>query len=86
MWEKARFKLCYDCWLRRNINWKNKELLNNEKGKYNHLKYGSWYKKAFDENNEYFVWLFDIEEKIVNENVRRNKELRSDLSGIKINR
>ena len=64
----------------------NKELLTIEKGKYIYLKDGKWYEKDFDKNDEYFVWLFDIEEKIVNENIRRNKGLRSDLSGIKINR
>lgn len=65
---------------------KNKELLNIEKGKYNYLKDGNWYEKEFDKNDEYFSWLFEIEDKIINENIRRNKELRSDLSGIKINR
>lgn len=64
----------------------NKELLNIEKGKYNYLKDGNWYQKEFDKNDDYFDWLFDIEDKIINENIRRNKELRSDLSGIKINR
>ncbi len=64
----------------------NKELLNIEKGKYNYLEDGNWYEKEFDKNDEYFAWLFDIEDKIINENIRRNKELRSDLSGIKINR
>ncbi len=64
----------------------NKELLNIEKGKYNYLKDGNWYQKEFDKNDDYFSWLFDIEDKIINENIRRNKELRSDLSGIKINR
>lgn len=64
----------------------NKEILNIKKGKYIYLEDGNWYEKGFDKNDEYFVWLFDIEDKIVNENIRRNKELRSDLSGIKINR
>lgn len=64
----------------------NKELLNVEKGKYNYLNDGKWYEKDFDKDDEYFAWLFDIEDKIINENIRRNKELRSDLSGIKINR
>jgi hypothetical protein len=39
-----------------------------------------------DKNNEYEIWLSDIENQIINENIRRNKELRCDLSGIKINR
>lgn len=64
----------------------NKDLLNIEKGKYNYLKEGNWYEKEFDKNDEYFAWLFDIEDKIIDENIRRNKKLRSDLSGIKINR
>lgn len=64
----------------------NKELLNIEKGKYNYLKDGNWYQKEFDKKDDYFAWLFDIEDKIINENIRRNNELRSDLSGIKINR
>lgn len=64
----------------------NKELLNIEKGKYIYLKDGNWYQKDFEKNDEYFAWLSDIENKIINENIRRNKELRSDLSGIKINR
>ena len=64
----------------------NKELLNIEKGKYIYLKDGNWYEKKFDKNDKYFAWLFDIEDKIINENIKRNKELRSDLSGIKINR
>ena len=51
-----------------------------------YLQDGYWYEKDIDKNDEYFAWLFDIEEKIVNENIRRNKELRSDLSGVKINR
>ena len=64
----------------------NKNLFNVEKGKYMYLQDGNWYEKDIDKNDEYFAWLFDIEEKIVNENIRRNKELRSDLSGVKINR
>ncbi len=68
------------------MNENNKNLLNIEKGKYNYLKDGNWYEKEFDKNDEYFAWLFDIEDKIINENIRRNKDLRSDLSGIKINR
>ena len=64
----------------------NKELLNIEKGKYNYLKDGKWYEKEFDKNDEYFAWSFDIEDKIINENIRRNRVLRSDLSGIRINR
>jgi hypothetical protein len=63
-----------------------KILLDIEKGKYNYLKDGNWYEKEFDKNDEYFNWLFAIEDKIINENIRRNKELRSDFSGIKINR
>ena len=64
----------------------NKELFDIEKGKYNYLKDGNWYEKDFDINDEYLVWLFDIEDKIVNENIRRNKQLRSDFSVIKIKR
>ena len=64
----------------------NKSLFNIEKGKYIYLQDENWYEKEFDTNDEYFVWLFDIENKIINENVKRNKELRSDLSGIKIKR
>lgn len=62
----------------------NKTLLNIDKGRYSYLNDNNWYEKNFDGVNEYFDWLFDIEEKIINENIRRNKELRSDLSGIKI--
>lgn len=64
----------------------NKPLFDIEKGKYNYLEEGNWYEKAFDKNDEYVSWLFDIENKIISENVRRNGELRSDLSGIRINR
>ena len=64
----------------------NKGLLDVEKGKYRYLKDGNWFEKDLDKSDEYFAWLFDIEDKIVNENIRRNKELRSDLSGIKIER
>ena len=64
----------------------NKSFFNVEKGKYIYLQDENWYEKEFDKNDEYFDWLFDIEDKIINENIRRNKELRSDLSGIKIKR
>lgn len=64
----------------------NKGLLDIEKGKYRYLKDRDWYEKDLDKSDEYFAWLFDIEDKIVDENIRRNKELRSDLSGIKIKR
>lgn len=63
-----------------------KALFNTEKGKYIYLKDGNWYEKEFDKNDDYFAWLFDLEDKIINENIRRNKQLRNDLSGIKINR
>lgn len=66
------------------LNKNNANLLNIEKGKYIYLKDGNWYEKDLDKNDKYFAWLFDIENKIINENIRRNKELRSDLSGIKI--
>ena len=68
------------------LNENNKNLFNIERGKYLYLSDGNWYEKSIDKNDEYFTWLFDIEEKIISENTRRNKELRSDLSGIKINR
>lgn len=64
----------------------NKELFNIEKGKYNYLENDNWYEKEIDKNSEYNTWLFDIEDKIIAENIRRNKVLRSDLSGVKINR
>ena len=49
----------------------NKDLFNIEKGKYNYFQDGNWYEKDLDKKDE---------------NIRRNKELRSDLSGIKIER
>lgn len=64
----------------------NKDLFNIEKGKYNYFQDGNWYEKDLDKKDEYFAWLFEMEDKIINENIRRNKELRSDLSGIKIER
>mgnify|MGYP004535937721 FL=1 len=64
----------------------NQEFFDLEKGKYLYSKGKNWYEKQFDKNDEYFAWLFDIEDKIINENIRRNKDLRSDLSGIKIRR
>ena len=64
----------------------NKSMFNIEKGKYIYYQDGNWYENTLDKNNEYSTWLFDIEDKIIDENIRRNKELRSDLSGIKINR
>ena len=67
-------------------NENNKNLLNIEKGKYCYLKDANWYELDIDKSNEYVIWLSDIEDKIIDENIRRNKELRSDLSGIKINR
>ena len=67
-------------------NENNKSLLNIEKGKYCYLKDENWYELDIDKSNEYVIWLSDIEDKIIAENIRRNKELRSDLSGIKINR
>ena len=42
----------------------NKSLFNIEKGKYIYLQDENWYEKEFDTNDEYFVWLFDIENKI----------------------
>ena len=68
------------------LNDNNRSLFNIELGKYIYLQDNNWYSLMIDYNNEYNRWLFDIEEKIINENIRRNKELRSDLSGIKINR
>ena len=68
------------------LNDNNRDLLNVEKGKYIYLQDGNWYEKEIDKNDEYTSWLFNIEEQIIAENTRRNKELRSDLSGIKINR
>lgn len=62
----------------------NKKLFDIEKGKYIYLRDKNWYEKEFNKNDEY--WLFDVEDKIIAENIRRNKELRSDLSGIKIKR
>ena len=67
-------------------NENNRDLLNIEKGKCCYLKDNNWYELDIDKNNKYEIWLSDIEEKIINENIRRNKELRSDLSGIRINR
>ena len=67
-------------------NENNKNLLDIDKGKYCYLKDENWYEIDIDKNSEYETWLSDIENKIINENIRRNKELRSDLSGIKINR
>ena len=64
----------------------NQEFFDLEKGKYLYSKGKNWYEKQFDKNDEYFAWLFDIADKIINENIRRNKDLRSDLSGIKIRR
>ena len=34
----------------------------------------------------YNIWLFDIEDKIIVKNIRINKELRSDITGIRIKR
>lgn len=62
----------------------NKKLFSIERGKYIYLQDDNWYEKEIDKNDEYFVWLSDIEEKIIDENIKRNRELRSDLSGIKI--
>ena len=67
-------------------NENNKSMFNIGKGKYIYYQDGNWYENTLDKNNEYSTWLFDIEDKIIDENIRRNKELRSDLSGIKINR
>lgn len=68
------------------LNENNKVLFNIEKGKYTYLKGINWYEKEIDKSDEYNIWLFDIEEKIINENIRINEELRSDLSGIRIKR
>lgn len=38
------------------------------------------------ENNEYEEWLTDIKDKIAETNISRNRQLRSDFSGIKIYR
>lgn len=62
----------------------NKTLFNIEKDKYIYFQDENWYEKEFNKKDDYFAWLFNIEDKIVNENIRRNKELRSDLSRIKI--
>ncbi len=64
----------------------NKVLFNIEKGKYTYLKGDNWYEKEIDKNDEYNIWLFDIEDKIIDENIRINKELRSDITGIRIKR
>lgn len=64
----------------------NKDLLNVEKGKYIYLQDGNWYEKEINSDDEYTKWLFNIEDQIIVENIKRNKELRSDLSGVKINR
>lgn len=68
------------------LNENNKDFLKFKDGNYIYLKDDNWYEKEFEKNDEYIAWLFDIEEKIITENIRRNKKLRSDLSGIIINK
>ncbi len=67
-------------------NENNKSLLNIAKWKYCYLKDENWYEKNIDNNKKYETWLSDIENKIIYENIRRNNSLRSNLSGIRINR
>lgn len=68
------------------LNENNKELFKVKEGSYIYLKDDKWYEKELEKNDEYTTWLSDIEDKIIKENIRRNKNLRSDLSGIIINR
>ena len=68
------------------LNKNNKEFFKLKEGNYIYFKDDNWYEKEFEKNDEYTTWLFEIEDKIINENIRRNKKLRNDLSGIIINR
>lgn len=68
------------------LNENNKDFFKLKEGNYIYFKDDNWYEKEFEKNDEYTTWLFEIEDKIINENIRRNKKLRSDLSGIIINR
>lgn len=68
------------------LNENNKDFFKFKEGNYIYLKDDNWYEKEFEKNDEYIAWIFDIEEKIITENIRRNKKLRSDLSGIIINK
>lgn len=68
------------------LNKNNKEFFKLKEGNYIYLKDDNWYEKELEKNDEYTTWLFEIEDKIINENIRRNKKLRSDLSGIIINK
>ena len=68
------------------LNKNNKEFFKLKEGNYIYLKDDNWYEKELEKNDEYTTWLFEIEDKIINENIRRNKKLRNDLSGIIINR
>lgn len=60
-------------------------LLNVEKGKYIINENGDWYENDIT-LDEYTKWVNNIEEQIVNENIKRNKELRCDFTGIIIKR
>lgn len=68
------------------LNENNKDFLKFKEENYIYLKDDNWYEKELEKNDEYTTWLFEIEDKIINENIRRNKKLRSDLSGIIINK
>lgn len=55
------------------LNENNKDFLKFKEENYIYFKDDNWYEKEFEKNDEYIAWLFDIEEKIITENIRRNK-------------
>lgn len=59
------------------------DFLNIKKGYYIKEDSGNWYEYKI-ENTDYNNWVSQIQDKIIKENIKRNKQLRSDLSGIKI--
>lgn len=49
------------------------------------MKNGDWYENDIT-LDEYTKWVNNIEEQIVSENIKRNKELRCDFTGMIIKR